>query len=129
MCEEVAKAHLAFQISLAAMVDNLLANSMVWSVSDGRYHAWVSKQTDHLRRPMSLLLAIMPGTRLRVFANRRWQLLELDVGDVLVFAGDVKHNGVGYAAEHLRIHAHLYPPGYDHVGEIQFSQADPVTGE
>ena len=60
---------------------------------------------------MSLLLAIMPGTRLRLFANRRWQLLELDVGDVLVFAGDVKHNGVGYAAEHLRIHAHLYPPG------------------
>ena len=95
----------------------------------GRYSAWVSKQTPHLRRPMSLLLAIMPGTRLRLFANRRWQLLELDVGDVLVFAGDVKHNGVGYAAEHLRIHAHLYPPGYDHVGEIQFSQADPVTGE
>ena len=90
----------------------------------GRYRAWVSKQTDHLRRPMSLLLAIMPGTRLRLFANRRWQLLELDVGDVLVFAGDVKHNGVGYPGEHLRIHAHLYPPGYDHVGEIQFSQTD-----
>ena len=51
------------------------------------------------------------------------------MGDVLVWAGDVKHNGVGYPAEHLRIHAHLYPPGYDHVGEIQFSQADPVTGE
>ena len=95
----------------------------------GRYSAWVSKQTPHLRRPMSLLLAIMPGTRLRLFANRCWQLLELDVGDVLVFAGDVKHNGVGYAQEHLRIHAHLYPAGYDHVGEIQFSQADPVTGE
>ena len=95
----------------------------------GRYRAWVSKQTDHLRRPMSLLLAIMPGTRLRLFANRRWQLLELAVGDVLVFAGDVKHNGVGYPGEHLRIHAHLYPPGYDHVGEIQFSQADLGTDD
>ena len=95
----------------------------------GRYRAWVRKQTDHLRRPMSLLLAIMPGTRLRLFANRRWQLLELDVGDVLVFAGDVKHNGVGYPVEHLRIHAHLYPAGYDHVGEIQFSQADLGTDD
>ena len=73
---------------------------------------------------MSLLLAIMPGTRLRLFANRRWQLLKLDVGDMLVWAGNVKHHGVGYPAEHLRIHAHLYPPGYDHVGEIQFSPAD-----
>ena len=78
---------------------------------------------------MSLLLAIMPGTRLRLFANRRWQLLELDVGDVLVFVGDVKHNGVGYAAEHLRIHAHLYPQGYNHAGEIQFSQAGAGLGE
>ena len=77
----------------------------------------------HLGAPMSLLLAIMPGTRLRLFANRRWQILELDVGDLLVFRGNVEHGGVGYPAEHLRIHAHLYPQGYNHAGEIQFSQA------
>ena len=48
---------------------------------------------------------------------------------MLVWAGNVKHHGVGYPAEHLRIHAHLYPPGYDHVGEIQFSPADLGTDE
>ena len=55
--------------------------------------------------------------------------LSMPVPSRVYWAGDVKHNGVAYPEEHLRIHAHLYPPGYDHVGEIQFSQADPVTGE
>ena len=46
-----------------------------------------------------------------------------------VLGTTLKHNGVGYPVEHLRIHAHLYPAGYDHVGEIQFSQADLGTDD
>ena len=60
-------------------------------------------QTDLESAPMSLILAIMPGTRLRLRANGRWQILELQVGDVLIFRGDVLHNGLGYPGENMRM--------------------------
>ena len=37
-------------------------------------------------------------------------LVRLDVGDVLLFQGDVVHAGAGYASEHFRIHAYIDPP-------------------
>ena len=76
---------------------------------------------------MSVMLAVMPGTRLRIFANDKWHILNLVVGDVVVFRGDILHNGLGYPREHLRIHAYLYPPGYDHPSEVHFERASPTA--
>ena len=41
--------------------------------------------------------------------------------------GDILHNGLGYPREHLRIHAYLYPPGYDHPSEVHFERASPTA--
>ena len=56
-----------------------------------------------------------------------WHILNLMVGDVMVFRGDILHNGLGYPREHLRIHAYLYPPGYDHPSEVHFERASPTA--
>ena len=45
---------------------------------------------------------------------------------MVVFRGNVLHNGLGYPAEHLRIHAYVYPPGYNHPSEVEFQQANPT---
>ena len=37
----------------------------------------------------------------------------------VVFRGNVLHNGLGYPADHLQIHAYLYPPGYNHPSEVE----------
>ena len=95
---------------------------------EARYNEWVLAHTDPSDAPMSVMLAIMPGTRLRVFANGRWQILEPAVGDIVVFRGNVLHNGMGYPAEHLRIHAYLYPPGYNHPSEVEFQETPTGPG-
>lgn len=92
-----------------------------------RYDKWVRTHPHPSDAPMSVMLAVMPGTRLRILANDRWNILNLKVGDVVVFRGDVLHNGLGYPTEHVRIHAYLYPPGYDHPGEVHFESANPMA--
>ena len=42
--------------------------------------------------------------------------------------GNVLHNGMGYPAEHLRIHAYLYPPGYNHPSEVEFQETPTGPG-
>ena len=79
--------------------------------------------------PLSVILAIMPGTRLRIFADNAWHILKLAVGDAVVFRGNVLHSGVGYAEEHLRVHAYVYPPGYDHISEVDFEDGGPMDEE
>ena len=59
--------------------------------------------------------------------KKSWHILNLMVGDVVVFRGDILHNGLGYPREHLRIHAYLYPPGYDHPSEVHFERASPTA--
>ena len=92
-----------------------------------RYDEWVRTHPHPSDAPMSVMLAVMPGTRLRIFANDKWHILNLMVGDVVVFRGDILHNGLGYPREHLRIHAYLYPPGYDHPSEVHFERASPTA--
>ena len=91
------------------------------------YDEWVRTHPHPSDAPMSVMLAVMPGTRLRIFANAKWHILNLKVGDVVVFRGNVLHNGLGYPREHLRIHAYLYPPGYDHPSEVHFQRASPMA--
>ena len=43
----------------------------------------------------------------------KWCIVSLDAGDVLVFRGNVHHNGLGYLDQNVRVHAYLYPRGYD----------------
>ncbi len=64
--------------------------------------------------PLSTLLAIEEGTRLRL--RRRddgaWTVVELAPGDLLVWRGDVCHHGMGYAEENFRVHAYVHPVNY-----------------
>ena len=61
--------------------------------------------------PLSVIVALMPGTRLRIrrLDTHKWVVVHLEPGDVLVFRGDVCHNGLGYASENVRLHAYVYP--------------------
>ena len=63
--------------------------------------------------PLSMLLAIQEGTCFWVFptgCNGAASLLELSVGDILVWRGDLVHAGAGYAVDHVRVHAYIDPP-------------------
>ena len=52
-------------------------------------------------------------TRLRVRPyGGDWQIVTLNPGDMLVFRGDVCHNGLGYATLNYRVHAYVYAPDY-----------------
>ena len=44
--------------------------------------------------------------------GKRWQILQLNPGDVLAWRGDVLHNGLGYAEINIRVHGYVYPNGY-----------------
>ena len=64
--------------------------------------------------PLALLLAIMPGTRLRVKPDGGdWKIVTLNPGDLLVFRGDLCHHGMGYEALNYRVHAYVYAPDYN----------------
>lgn len=67
--------------------------------------------------PLSAMIAIQHGTKLWIFPDGcdpsradSAYLVELEVGDVLVWRGDLVHAGAGYASDHYRIHAYVYPP-------------------
>jgi hypothetical protein len=65
--------------------------------------------------PLSVLLAIQPGTKLWVFPRGCGDeesafLARVEVGDIMVWRGDLVHAGAGYAEEHVRVHAYVDPP-------------------
>jgi hypothetical protein len=65
--------------------------------------------------PLSALLAIMPGTKLWIFpsgcdAPDDAFAVRLEVGQLMVWRGDLVHAGAGYACEHVRVHAYVDPP-------------------
>ena len=65
--------------------------------------------------PLSVLLAIMPGTKLWVFPSGcdspdEAFVVHLDVGQLMVWRGDLVHAGAGYAHEHVRVHSYADPP-------------------
>ena len=63
--------------------------------------------------PISTILAIEVGSclRIRPFGGE-WTIVYLKPGDLLIFRGDVCHNGLGYAHENVRVHAYVYAPDY-----------------
>ena len=66
--------------------------------------------------PLSTILAIEEGSCLRIRPKDKegaWTIVNLDPGDLLIFRGDVCHNGLGYARENVRVHAYVYPPDYN----------------
>ena len=74
--------------------------------------------------PLSCILAVMPRTCFWVYPNGCTggpELLRLDVGELLVWRGDLAHAGAGYAEEHYRVHAYLDAPfevaGYERAKE------------
>ena len=67
--------------------------------------------------PLSVLLAVMEGTKLWVFPrgcadDEAAFVVRLDVGEILVWRGDLVHAGAGYSCEHVRIHAYVDPPAH-----------------
>ena len=63
--------------------------------------------------PLSTILAIEEGSclRIRPFGGE-WTIVYLEPGDLLIFRGDVCHNGLGYAHENVRVHAYVYALDY-----------------
>ena len=93
-----------------------------WQEGDQGAHA--DESADDLKRymrgrrdedmPLSVILAIMPGTRLHIQPfDGEWTVVRLEPGDLLIFRGDVCHHGMGYAHENIRIHAYVYSPDYN----------------
>ncbi|TMW66637.1 hypothetical protein Poli38472_014613 [Pythium oligandrum] len=60
--------------------------------------------------PIVAMLAIMPDTKLRVFKKcfgfahvEQETIIRLEVGEMLIFRGDLAHSGVGYGADNYRV--------------------------
>ena len=62
--------------------------------------------------PLSVIIAFMPMTRLRVKSQNVWRIIVMQPGDVLFFRGDLCHHGVGYVLANVRVHCHLYGKFY-----------------
>ena len=61
--------------------------------------------------PLSLIWAVEEGSRLRIHPiGGEWTIIRLRPGDVLVFRGDVCHNGLGYPKPNIRVHAYIDSP-------------------
>jgi len=83
-------------------------------------------QASDAEMPLAVLVAVMPQTRLEIWPRSiGWmaspeqplcalraakQTLELGVGDVLLFRGDLVHASSADAAEHVRLHCFLDNP-------------------
>ena len=87
-----------------------------WQVGDQGEHT--DEHTDKMMSlrdedmPLSVIVAFMPNTRLRVLSKGTWRVLRLQPGDVLFFRGDLCHHGMGYDSVNVRVHCHLYAKFY-----------------
>jgi hypothetical protein len=63
--------------------------------------------------PLSVLIAIMPGTKVWICPGSRrgklteWVQVELQVGEALVFRGDCMHAGFDFDVDNTRVHAYV----------------------
>jgi hypothetical protein len=88
---------------------------------DGHTDEPVAKlqQMDDEDKPLATIYAIQHGSRLRIRPlGGEWTIVTLEPGDLLVFRGDVCHNGMGYAEENYRVHSYVYPPGYTSASSL-----------
>lgn len=61
--------------------------------------------------PCGLIWGVQKGTRLRIRPfGGEWTIIHLNPGDVLVFCGDLCHNGLGYPELNIRVHAYIDSP-------------------
>lgn len=75
---------------------------------------------DDVDVPLSAMLAIQPGTCLWIYPDGCGgvggggadgaELVWLEVGEMLIWRGDLVHAGAGYAREHVRVHTYVDPP-------------------
>ena len=64
--------------------------------------------------PFSIMFDVMGGTRLPLRPyDGVWIVVELGIGDKLLFRGDVEHYGVGYPWKHFRGHAYGHAADFD----------------
>ena len=69
--------------------------------------------------PLSVMVAIEPGTKLWIYPDgcdtdeETALLVELNVGEVLVWRGDLVHAVAGYGVDHYRIHAYVDSPFFN----------------
>ena len=76
------------------------------------YAEWL--RTHPHARPLSFVLALQDGTRLRLRTHAGvWHIVTLQAGDILLFDGGVWHNGLGYPTGNDRVHGYLRPAGYN----------------
>ncbi|KAG1687780.1 hypothetical protein DVH05_004649 [Phytophthora capsici] len=68
--------------------------------------------------PCSMIVALMPGTRLKVFAGcfdtvdpTKAKVLELRPGDAVLFRADLIHCGMAYEEDNYHIHCYVTAPG------------------
>ena len=67
----------------------------------------------HLVRPAAARAAAAGGVAAAAEAAEAPLLVELELGDMLVWRGDLVHAGAGYDVEHVRVHAYIDTP--DHI--------------
>ena len=66
------------------------------------------------KKPRSAILCLEAGTRLWVIVNGVAVEVQLEVGDILLFDGDVVHAGAAYAYANTRLHVYLDVRGVEH---------------
>ena len=73
------------------------------------------------RRPSHVAWFLIEGHSSSAFVQADGLAVGLDVGETLVWRGDLAHAGAGYAEEHYRVHAYLDAPfevaGYERAKE------------
>ena len=72
------------------------------------------------RKPRSAILALEAGARLWVVVNGVAVEVQLEVGDILLFDGDVVHAGAAYAKANTRLHVYLDVRGVEHEANGTF---------
>ena len=85
--------------------------------------------------PLSVMVAIEPGAKLWIYpdgcssAEETALLIDLEVGDVLVWRGDLVHAGAGYEVEHYRIHAYIDSPFFYREKGTGLCVRRPLSGD
>eukprot|EP00966_Prymnesium_polylepis_P020582 473501-Prymnesium_polylepis.1 len=85
--------------------------------------------------PLSVMVAIEPGAKLWIYpdgcssAEETALLIDLEVGDVLVWRGDLVHAGAGYGVEHCRIHAYIDSPFFYREKGTGLCVRRPLSGD
>ena len=69
---------------------------------------------DHANMPAGIIIALEPGTHLLVYgwnklypSEQEEEVVYLNIGDAIIFRGDLIHAGGAYTTDNVRVHAYL----------------------